>query len=51
MILTQTMRKSCIWYDFFSLGGQYYGLGQSNVDGNGNEYGIIHTLVNTFTIT
>ena len=29
MILTQTMRKSCIWYDFFSLGGQYYGLGQS----------------------
>ena len=30
MILTQTMRKSCIWYDFFSLGGQCYGLGQSN---------------------
>ena len=26
------MGKSCGQLDFFSLGGQYYSLGQSNVD-------------------
>ena len=30
MLLTQRMRKSCTQLDFVCLGGQYYGLGQSN---------------------
>ena len=29
MLLTQRIRKSCPQSEIFSLGGQYYGLGQS----------------------
>ena len=32
MLLTQRIRKSCPQSEIFSLGGQYYGLGQSNQD-------------------
>ena len=31
MLLTQRIRKSCPQSEIFSLGGQYYGLGQSRV--------------------
>ena len=31
VLLTQRMRKSCPQSEIFSLGGQYYGLGQSNM--------------------
>ena len=31
MLLTQRIRKSCPQSEIFSLGGQYYGLGQSSV--------------------
>ena len=31
MLLTQRIRKSCPQSEIFSLGGQYYSLGQSSV--------------------
>ena len=32
------MGKSCDQHDFFSLGGQYYSLGQSSVDNSISVY-------------
>ena len=42
MLLTQRIRKSCPQSEIFSLGGQYYGLGQSNV--NEQVFGLIKKL-------
>ena len=40
VLLTQRMRKSCIQSKIFSLGGQYYGLGLSTVEGTKSKYNI-----------
>ena len=41
MILTQRIRKSCPQSEIFSLGGQYYGLGQSS-DDIASEFHLVH---------